>query len=113
LGVSAFLRNAQEILDVATAASGEDCDLTLVVDGAGVIRVLSEPGWAWNGLRAQFGPGAAYRVRRAGAKVRVEGASGADRCLLESGGPAPPDTPARRILLDRPAYRVQLALAGA
>jgi hypothetical protein len=107
--VSLFLRNAQEILDVARSASGEDCDFTLLVDGAGALRMVSDPGWEFESLRSHYGAAAAYRVRRAGTRVRIEGVCGEDRCLLESQGAA---AQAHRILADRPLYFVQSALAA-
>jgi hypothetical protein len=111
--VTRFLQNAQEILNVATAAAGDDCDLALVLDRQGAIRVVSDPGWQLDSLGDHYGADTVYRVRRSGSRVRIEGANGPDRCVLDAQAKCAPASPLCGILHDWPRYSVQLAIPAA
>jgi hypothetical protein len=81
--VRAFLRQAEEILDVAVAGDGNSGDLAIVIDRQGGMRMLDPEGWSLPALCAEFGAFAAYTVERRGRTVRVEGWGGGERCLLQ------------------------------
>jgi hypothetical protein len=75
--VSAFYRQAEEILEIASAGDGGVGDTLLVLDRQGGFRMLEPAGWSVAALAAE------YKVQRRGESVRVEGWDGARRCLLE------------------------------
>ena len=81
--MSAFFRHAEEILHIATSAETGMTDTTIVIDRQGGIRILRSEGWSPDGLSAEFGAAAVYKLERRGAAVRVEGWNGSDRCLLQ------------------------------
>jgi len=85
--VNAFLRRAQEILDIAVTGNGDAGDLAILIDRQGAMRILDPQGWSLAAMCAEFGASAAYRVERRGRSVRVEGWNGADRCLLQREAP--------------------------
>jgi len=89
LGVSPLARQTGRILETALAAAEDDCCLLLVLGPAGEIRVIDGAGWSWEGLRSEYGPVAAYRVRRDSGRVVVEGMQGRERCRLERPLPLP------------------------
>lgn len=84
--MSAFFRHAEEILHIATAAETGMSDTTIVIDRQGGIRILRAEGWSPDGLSAEFGAEAIYKLERRGTAVRVEGWNGSDRCLLQGSG---------------------------
>ena len=79
----AFLRHAEEILDIASAGNGEAGDMAIVVGREGGMRMVDPQGWSLAALCAEFGAPAAYKVERRGRTVRVEGWGGGERCLLQ------------------------------
>jgi hypothetical protein len=81
--MKAFLRHAEEILDIASAGNGEAGDMAIVVGHEGGMRMVEPRGWSLTALCAEFGAPAAYKVERRGCIVRVEGWSGGERCLLQ------------------------------
>ena len=89
--VSAFLRQAEEILDVAAGSASAAEEFAIVVDGRGSFRMMDGGGWTLAGLSAEFGAAAVFRVERRGRMLRVEGLSGPERCLLQRDlrGPTP------------------------
>lgn len=78
-----FLRQAEDILDVATGADSEAGNLAILVDSQGGMRMLDSAGWTLPALCAEFGARAAYKVERRARTVRVEGWGGGERCLLQ------------------------------
>lgn len=89
--VSVFFRRAEEILEIARAGDGGLGDTVVVLDRQGGLRMMDSAGWALPALAAEFGAEAVYRVERRGARVRVEGWRGGERCLLQgemAGAPA-------------------------
>jgi hypothetical protein len=82
--VKALIRQAEDILDVAIAA-GDDASAAFAIlfqfDGG--MRILEGAGWGLAGLLSEYGARTVYRVERRGRKVRVEGWSRSERCLLE------------------------------
>ena len=84
--VNAFLRNAEEMFDVARTAGGEDCDWNIVVEPGGGIHMMPGSDWPVESLRATRGAEAAYRVRRWSGQVRVEAARAGEICMLAAAG---------------------------
>ena len=83
--MSAFLRQAEEILDVAAGGTGPR-EVAIVLSGAGGLRVMDPAGWTLSAMSAEFGAKAVFRVERRGRTLRVEGLSGSERCLLQRDG---------------------------
>jgi hypothetical protein len=81
--VKAFLRQAEEILDIAVAGDGDAGDLAILIDRQGGMRMLDPNGWSLPALCAEFGGAAVYTVVRRPHTVRVEGWGGGERCLLQ------------------------------
>ena len=80
--MSAFLRRAEDILD--TAFEGDaDQDVLILIDRQGGMRILDSCGWTLPAVTAEYGASAVYHVERRRGTVRVEGLSGAERCLLQ------------------------------
>ena len=102
--VSQFLDRAEDLFATAQAAAGEDCNWSLVVGADGAIQVLDRAAWAPDRLREHLGARAIYRVNRTGGRVRVEGASRGQRCLLQAETPA---AWASQALRDEPRYRIE------
>jgi hypothetical protein len=101
--VSQFLENARRILDTATSAAGtgEGTRFSILIGPAGEIRMVADSDWPLDNLAAEHGARMAYRVSGSGDRVRVEGRSGGQRCLLENESPG---AVARRLLRDTPRY---------
>jgi len=92
--VSAFLQQAEDILEVAVA--GNRCgagDVAILIDRQGGMRMLDPTGWSLPALSAEFGASAVYRVERRGGAVRVEGWGGGQRCLIQRDTQFPPWQP--------------------
>ncbi len=83
--VSAFLRQAEDILEIASI--GGTANHAIVIDRQGGMRMLDPTGWSLPGLAAEFGASAVYRIQRRGSSLQVEGFNGKDRCLLSRGFP--------------------------
>jgi hypothetical protein len=83
LFVRAFLRQAEEILEIAVSGESDAGDLAILIDRQGGMRMLDPSGWALPALCAEFGAAAVYAVERRGSTVRVEGWGGGERCLLQ------------------------------
>src|SRR5262249_52298161 len=83
-GVSAFLKQAEEIFATAGAAGAEGTELAVLVDHAGCIQVLAAGGWSAEALRVDRGARTVYRISRSAGRVRLEGRTAEQRCLLES-----------------------------
>ena len=79
----AFLRQAEDILDVAVEGDSDTSGLAIVIDRQGGMRMLDPQGWSLPALCAEFGATAAYTVGRRGRTVRVEGWGGGERCLIQ------------------------------
>jgi len=83
--VSAFLRQAEDVLDTAIDGGG-DQDVVIVIGRQGGIRMMDPAGWTLSALSAEYGARAVYRVERRGDATRVEGLCGSE--------PGMPDCPA-------------------
>jgi hypothetical protein len=82
--VSAFLQQAEDILDVAVAGSHYGSgDVAILLDRQGGMRMLDPAGWSLPALSAEFGASAVYKVERRSGTVRVEGWGGSQRCLIQ------------------------------
>ena len=97
--VKAFLRQAEEILDIAVSGDGDAGDLAILIDRQGGMRLLDPKGWSLPALCVEFGVAAVYTVLRRGQTVRVEGWNGGERCLLQRdlGPRRPSDLPWMRL----------------
>jgi hypothetical protein len=80
--VSTFLRQAEEILEVASGGTAPR-EVAIVLGAAGGLRMMDPAGWTLSAMSAEFGAKAVFRVERRGQTLRVEGLSGSDRCLLQ------------------------------
>ena len=83
LFVKAFLRQAEEILDIAVSGDEKAANLAILIDRQGGMRMLDPSGWSLPALCAEYGASAAYTVERRGRAVRVEGWGGGERCLIQ------------------------------
>ena len=81
--VRAFLRQAEEILEIAVSGDSDAGDLAILIDRQGGMRMLDPSGWSLPALCAEFGAAAVYSVTRRGSTVRVEGWGAGERCLLQ------------------------------
>ena len=91
--MSAFLQQAEDILDVAVAGQGPGAsDIAILIDRLGGMRMLDPAGWSLPALGAEFGATAVYKVERRLGTVRVEGWGGGQRCLIQRNLPPPPTT---------------------
>ena len=84
--MSAFLRQAEDVLETAIDGGG-DQDVVIVIGRQGGIRLMDAAGWTLPALSAEYGATAVYRVERRGNATRVEGLSGSERCLLQRKNP--------------------------
>jgi len=93
--VSAFLQQAEDILEVAVAGNQYGAnDVAILIDRQGGMRMLDPAGWSLPALSAEYGASAVYKVERRGGTVRVEGSSGRQRCLIQRNvTPFPPFQP--------------------
>ena len=107
--VRAFLRQAEDILDVAVEGDSESAGLAIVIDRQGGMRMLDPQGWSLPAMCEEFGAAAVYTVERRGRTVRVEGWGGGERCLIQRNlSPRrPSDLPGMC-----PAFREQRVLAA-
>jgi hypothetical protein len=85
--VNAFLRQAEEILEIAMASGPDSQASAIVIDRQGGMRMLDGSGWTLPALQAEFGAVSAFKVERRVGAVRVEGLAGTERCLLQRTAP--------------------------
>jgi hypothetical protein len=97
--VRAFLRQAEDILDVAVEGDRDAGDLAILIDRQGGMRMLDPQGWSLPALGAEFGAAAVYKVERRARTVRVEGWGGGEHCLIQRdlGPRRPSDLPGMRL----------------
>ena len=82
--MSAFLQQAEDILEVAVAGNRYGANnVAILIDRQGGMRMLDPAGWSLPALSAEFGAAAVYKVERRGGTVRVEGWGGGQRCLIQ------------------------------
>ena len=84
--MSAFLRQAEEILEIAVSGNC-DQNAAIVIDRQGGMRMLDGCGWTLPALSAEFGAASVFKVERRDGAVRVEGLAGTERCLLQRTSP--------------------------
>lgn len=102
--MSRFAEDALGLLETAEAArrlGGEAAETAILISERGGIRIVSEPGWSLDGLRAHYGARTAYRLSLHHGTIRVEGKEPGQACVLESESPAR----AARFLLPQAALR--------
>ncbi len=81
--VNSLLHYADQIFDTAREGT-EDCEVAILVQAGGAIRMIPAAGWSPEALRLHHGAGAVYRVSRNGPCVRVEAQAAGQRCELRS-----------------------------
>jgi hypothetical protein len=81
------MRNAEDLLEIARVSDNRDESAAIVLDRSGGFRMIDGAGWSLPALKDEFGARAVFKVEKRGARVRVEGWDGAERCLLERGRP--------------------------
>ena len=89
--MSEFLRNAERILEAAGNMDRNGSPpgpVTILIDWAGAIRVVAASDWPLQSLQAEYGARLAYRVTEEQGRVRVEGRSVSESCLIESSSAA-------------------------
>lgn len=82
-----FLRQAEEILDVAAHGTGE---LAIIMQRHGGVRMVDPAGWSLPSLYMEYAAEFVYKVERWGGMLQVEGWDGRDRCLLQRRMAPPP-----------------------
>lgn len=80
--VSHLRRRAESILRVATAPHAKPEGTAIVLDRAGLVRVVNPEGWTLSALIQEFGGVEVYMVKKFAGTVTVEGWSLQDRCTL-------------------------------
>ena len=78
--MSVFLRQAEEILEIAVCGKEE---IAIVIDRQGSVRMMDPNGWSLPSLHLECGAGFVYKVERRAGMVRVEGWNGTEGCLLQ------------------------------
>lgn len=104
--VDALLSNARKLLETAAGSieSGlGGADWTVFYGPEGGLRMIAGAEAELDSLAWSHGATAAWRVQRHGGRVRVEGHSSRDRCLLEARAP---DGITRRLLNDWRMYEL-------
>ena len=86
--MSLFLDNARRIFETASNAPDTPGDMSILIDGEGAIRIVSDSDWPLDSLCRERGAAMAYRVTSRGGNVRLEGRSGLHACVIESPHPA-------------------------
>jgi hypothetical protein len=81
-GVSTLLRNAESIFEIAIAPAAEYDNAALVVDREGGLRVLNSAEWSLPGIVCEFGASEVYLIERRSGKLKVEGWSAGERCIV-------------------------------
>ena len=78
-----LLRNAESIFDIAIAPAAEYDNAALVLDRAGGMRVLNSAEWSLPALICEFGAAEVYLIERRSGRVRVEGWSATESCVVD------------------------------
>lgn len=107
--VDALLSNARKLLETAT--DSVECglgggDWTVFYGPEGGLQMIAGSAPELASLEWSRGATAAWQVSRSGGRVRVEGHSGDERCLLEA---RTSDGVTRRLLNDWRMYEVRAA----
>jgi hypothetical protein len=80
--VSTLLRNVESIFEIAIAPAAEYDNAALVVDRAGGMRVLNAAEWSLPGIVCEFGASEVYLIERRSGKLKVEGWSATETCVV-------------------------------
>src|ERR1700691_3004189 len=86
--VSTLLRNAESIFEIAVAPAAEYDNAALVVDRAGGIRMLNSAEWSLPAIICEFGAAEVYLIVRQSGKLKVEGWSANEKCVVSRAGAA-------------------------
>jgi hypothetical protein len=80
--MSALLRHTESIFEIAIAPAAEYDNAALVVDRTGGMRVLNSAEWSLPGIIREFGASEVYLIERKLGKLKVEGWSATERCVV-------------------------------
>lgn len=85
--MSPFWRDAVAILETAAQSDAVETasDMAIVVERSGAMRIVPAEGWSTEGLRAEHGATAVYRIRRTTSGVHVDGRGLGVSCALQAG----------------------------
>jgi hypothetical protein len=81
--VGTLRRNAESIFEIAIAPAAEYDNAALVVDRTGGMRVLNSAEWSLPAIICEFGAAEVYLIERRLGKLKVEGWSPAERCIVD------------------------------
>ncbi len=104
--MTSLLHNAKTLLETAAGsveAGLEAGEWTFFVGPEGGLQMIAGAEHALASLTSDRGATAAWRVSRERGRVRVEGLSGSDRCMLES---RPSNGAMRRVVSDLRLYEM-------
>jgi hypothetical protein len=84
-----FWEDAVSVFETARNAPREDgvSELNILIDGAGVLRIVAGQGWKPDALQAHYGARTVYQVTHSADGVRVAGRSMGESCVLQSAKP--------------------------
>ena len=80
--MSTLLRKAESIFEIAIAPAAEYDNAALVIDRAGGMRVLNSAEWSLPAIICEFGASEVYLIQRGLGKLKVEGWSATERCVV-------------------------------
>lgn len=80
--MSPLRRKAESILEVAISPAAEYHNAAFIVDRFGGLRVLDSTEWSLPGIVSEFGASSVYLVERRQGRVKVEGWSATETCVL-------------------------------
>jgi hypothetical protein len=81
-----FWDDALTVWEAAQNAPDESApEMAVILDERGALRMVMEPGWSAEGLRAEYG-GAIYHVTRTPQGIRLEGRGRGMSCSLRAEG---------------------------
>ena len=103
-----FLSDAESILATA-AISGAETAYTVLIGHDGGLNLLADNDWPLDRLAAESGARRAYRVKREGGRVRVDGRAGTRACTVST----EPGVVVARRMLEGPALYCLAPRAGA
>jgi len=80
--VGSLLRNAESIFEIAIAPAAEYDNAALVVDRSGGMRILNSAEWSLPAIICEFGASEVYLIERRSGRLKVEGWSATESCIV-------------------------------
>lgn len=77
-----LLRNAESIFEIAISPAAEYDNAAVVVDRTGGMRVLNAAEWSLPAIICEYGASEVYLIERKSGKLKVEGWSATERCVV-------------------------------